>query len=82
MAQGQIGRAVAAAGGKVGGMVAAATLATGVAMSPTPAPTVRLGGVQADLQRAVALNQITDEQAAFLEAQIARAILEEGGSEA
>lgn len=67
------GRAAAAAGG----VVAAATLATGIVMSPVPAPTARLDGVHADLARAVALRQITGEQAAFLEAQLARAILSE-----
>ena len=72
----------AAAGGVVamaGGVVAAATLAAGVVMSPTPAPSARLDGVHADLQRAVALHQITEEQAAFLEAQLAREILADDG---
>jgi hypothetical protein len=72
------GRAAAAAGG----VVAAATLAAGIAMSPAPAASARLDGVHADLARAVALKQITDEQAAFLEAQIARAIASEEGSQA
>lgn len=67
------GRAAAAAGG----VVAAATLAAGIAMAPAPAPSARLDGVHADLARAVALRQITDEQAAFLEAQIARSIASE-----
>ncbi|GAB3281449.1 hypothetical protein GCM10027449_22500 [Sinomonas notoginsengisoli] len=72
------GRAAAAAGG----MVAAATLATGIVMSPTPSATARLDGVHEDLARAVALRQITGEQAAFLEAQIARAIASEESSDA
>ena len=78
------GRAAAAASGVVsaaGGVVAAATLAAGVVMSPAPAPTARLDGVHADLQRAVALHQITEEQAAFLEAQLAREILADGSEE-
>lgn len=72
------GRAAAAAGG----VVAAATLAAGIAMSPAPAASARLDGVHADLARAVALKQITDEQAAFFEAQIARAIASEEGAQA
>lgn len=71
------GRAAAAAGG----VVAAATLAAGIAMSPAPAPSARLVGVHEDLARAVALRQITDEQAAFFEAQIARAIASEESSQ-
>ena len=74
----------AAAGGVVAaasGVVAAATLAAGVVMSPAPAPSARLDGVHADLQRAVALHQITEEQAAFLEAQLAREILADDGGE-
>ena len=76
------GRAAAAAGGvgaAASGVVAAATLAAGVVMSPAPAPSARLDGVHADLQRAVALHQITEEQAAFLEAQLAREILADDG---
>lgn len=71
------GRAVAAAGG----VVAAATLATGIVMSPAPSAAARLDGVHEDLARAVALRQITGEQAAFLEAQIARAIASEDVSQ-
>ncbi|BCT77260.1 hypothetical protein SCMU_31020 [Sinomonas cyclohexanicum] len=71
------GRAVAAAGG----VVAAATLATGIAMAPAPSAAARLDGVHEDLARAVALRQITDEQAAFFEAQIARAIATEESSQ-
>ncbi|WP_342745564.1 hypothetical protein [Sinomonas mesophila] len=74
----------AAAGGVVaaaGGVVAAATLAAGVVMSPAPAPSARLDGVHEDLQRAVALHQITEEQAAFLEAQLAREILADDDGE-
>ncbi|GAA2199041.1 hypothetical protein [Sinomonas flava] len=70
------GRAAAAAGG----VVAAATLAAGVVMSPAPAPTARLDGVHADLQRAVALRQITGEQAAFLEAQLRQQILSDAAA--
>jgi hypothetical protein len=50
-------------------------------MSPTQAPSARLDGVHQDLQRAVALRQITGEQAAFLEAQLARQILSETEAE-
>lgn len=72
------GRAVAAAGG----VVVAATLATGIVMSPAPSASARLVGVHEDLARAVALRQITDEQAKFLEAQIARAIASEEAAQA
>ncbi|MDQ4488661.1 hypothetical protein RBS60_00445 [Sinomonas sp. ASV486] len=70
------GRAAAAASG----VVAVAALAAGIVMSPAPAPSARLNGVHQDLARAVALRQITDEQAAFLEAQIARSISSEEAS--
>ncbi|WP_052207390.1 hypothetical protein [Sinomonas humi] len=60
----------AAAGG-----VVAATVAAGIVMSPAQAPEARLGGIHQDLQRAVALHQITAEQAALFEVKLQREIL-------
>ncbi|WP_246036105.1 hypothetical protein [Sinomonas susongensis] len=60
----------AAAGG-----VVAATFAAGIVMSPAQAPQARLGGIHEDLQRAVALQQITPEQAALFEVKLQREIL-------
>jgi hypothetical protein len=73
-----VGKGVAAAASGV----VAATLATGIVMSPEPAPSARLGGVHEDLQRAVQLRQITPEQAALFEAKIEREILGSGASDA
>ncbi|WP_334171029.1 hypothetical protein [Sinomonas sp.] len=60
----------AAAGG-----VVVATVAAGIVMSPAQAPQARLGGIHEDLQRAVALHQITPEQAALFEVKLQREIL-------
>jgi hypothetical protein len=51
--------------------VAAAALAASIILSPAAQASVRLDGVQADLARAVQLNQVTPEQAAKFEAKLA-----------
>ena len=56
--------------------VAAAALAS-IILSPAAEASARLDGVQADLARAVQLNQVTAEQAAKFEAKIAGRILGE-----
>ena len=58
--------------------VAAAALAASIIFSPAADVSARLDGVQADLARAVQLNQITEEQASKFEAKIAARILGEG----
>ncbi|MEA5453595.1 hypothetical protein SPF06_02565 [Sinomonas sp. JGH33] len=70
-----VGGVAAAAGG-----VVAATLAAGIVMAPAQAPIARLGGIHDDLQRAVALRQITPEQAAMFEAKLEREILGPGSN--
>jgi hypothetical protein len=55
--------------------VAAAAVAASVIFSPVADAPSRLEGVHADLQRAVQLNQITEEQAARFEARLAGRIL-------
>jgi len=57
--------------------MAAAVLAASIVLSPAAAASVRLDGVQADLARAVQLNQVTPEQAAKFEARLAGRILGE-----
>lgn len=57
--------------------VAAAALAASIILSPAADASARLGGVQADLARAVQLNQVTAEQAAKFEAKLAGRILGE-----
>jgi len=57
--------------------VAAAALAASIILSPAAEASARLDGVQADLARAVQLNQVTAEQAAKFEAKIAGRILGE-----
>ena len=57
--------------------VAAAALAASIILSPAAEASARLDGVQADLSRAVQLNQVTAEQAAKFEAKIAGRILGE-----
>ena len=66
-----VGRGIVVAAGS---MAVAATLATGIVMAPAPSPQARLVGVQNDLRRAVALRQLTSEQAAFFENQLRRKI--------
>ncbi len=72
-----VGTAVAAA------TLAAVTVLSGPAISQEPASILsspvnsassRIAGVQADMARAVALRQVTAEQAAFLEKQLVRRI--------
>jgi formylmethanofuran:tetrahydromethanopterin formyltransferase len=58
--------------------MAAAALAASIILSPAAGASARLDGVQADLARAVQLNQITAEQAARFEAKLAGRILGEG----
>ncbi|MFC7850545.1 hypothetical protein ACFUTU_18910 [Arthrobacter sp. NPDC057388] len=57
--------------------VAAAAVAASIILSPVADASTRLEGVQADLQRAVQLNQITAEQALKFEAKLAGRILGE-----
>ena len=57
--------------------VAAAAVAASVIFSPVADASSRLEGVHADLQRAVQLNQITEEQALKFEAKLAGRILGE-----
>ena len=57
--------------------VAAAAVAASIVLSPVADASTRLEGVQADLQRAVQLNQITEEQALRFEAKLAGRILGE-----
>ncbi|BCW55553.1 hypothetical protein OUO20_11645 [Arthrobacter sp. FX8] len=55
--------------------VAAAALAASIIFSPVADASSRMDGVRADLQRAVQLNQITEEQALSFEAKLAGRIL-------
>ena len=57
--------------------VAAAAVAASIILSPVADASTRLEGVQADLQRAVELNQITEEQALRFQAKLAGRILGE-----
>ncbi|MFC9350658.1 hypothetical protein [Arthrobacter sp. NPDC057013] len=57
--------------------VAAAAVAASIVLSPVADASTRMEGVQADLQRAVQLNQITEEQALRFEAKLAGRILGE-----
>ncbi len=64
-----------------GTMIAAATLAASTAFSAagsttssSPATSSRIDGVHADLARAVALRQVTEEQAGRFEQQLIRRI--------
>ncbi|MBT1001174.1 hypothetical protein KIH31_01050 [Paenarthrobacter sp. DKR-5] len=54
-----------------GSVVAAATVAAAAAFAPASDASTRLQGVHEDLARAVALQQITPEQAARFEARLA-----------
>ena len=55
--------------------VTAAAVAASIILSPAPDASARLDGVHADLQRAVQLNQITEEQALRFESKLAGRIL-------
>jgi hypothetical protein len=57
--------------------VAAAAVAASIILNPAADASARMEGVQADLQRAVQLNQITEEQALRFEAKLAGRILGE-----
>jgi hypothetical protein len=57
--------------------VTAAAIAASIILSPAADASSRLDGVHADLQRAVQLNQITEEQALRFEAKLAGRILGE-----
>lgn len=57
--------------------VAAAAVAASIILSPVADSSSRLDGVHADLQRAVQLNQITEDQAVRFEAKLAGRILGE-----
>lgn len=57
--------------------VAAAAVAASIIFSPVADASSRMDGVRADLQRAVQLNQITEEQAQSFEAKLAGRILGE-----
>ena len=73
-------RSTAAAAGTIAtaaSSVAAAAVAASISLSPVADASTRLEGVQADLQRAVQLNQITEEQALRFEAKLAGRILGE-----
>lgn len=68
-------RTTSAAAGAVATSVAAAAVAASIVFSPVADASSRLEGVRADLQRAVQLNQITEEQALSFEAKLAGRIL-------
>ncbi|WP_395398429.1 hypothetical protein ACHMXB_11365 [Arthrobacter sp. UC242_113] len=71
-------RSTAAAAGTIAtaaSSVAAAAVAASIILSPVADASTRMEGVQADLQRAVQLNQITEEQALRFEAKLAGRIL-------
>jgi hypothetical protein len=73
-------RSTAAAAGTIAtaaSSVAAAAVAASIILSPVADASTRMEGVQADLQRAVQLNQITEEQALRFEAKLAGRILGE-----
>ncbi|TLM74607.1 hypothetical protein [Pseudarthrobacter sp. NamB4] len=58
--------------------VAAAAVAASIIFSPVGDESSRMEGVREDLQRAVQLNQITEEQAVKFEARLAGRLLGEG----
>jgi hypothetical protein len=75
-----VSRSTAAAAGAIATAatsVTAAAVAASIILSPAPDASSRLDGVHADLQRAVQLNQITEEQALRFEAKLAGRILGE-----
>ena len=75
-----VSRSTAAAAGAMATAatsVTAAAVAASIILSPAPDASVRLDGVHADLQRAVQLNQITEEQALRFESKLAGRILGE-----
>jgi hypothetical protein len=75
-----VSRSTAAAAGAMATAatsVTAAAVAASIILSPAPDASARLDGVHADLQRAVQLNQITEEQALRFESKLAGRILGE-----
>ena len=75
-----VSRSTATAAGAiatVASSVTAAAVAASIMLSPAADASSRLDGVHADLQRAVELNQITEEQALRFEAKLAGRILGE-----
>jgi hypothetical protein len=75
-----VSRSTATAAGAiatVASSVTAAAVAASIILSPAADASSRLDGVHADLQRAVELNQITEEQALRFEAKLAGRILGE-----
>lgn len=75
-----VSRSTAAAAGAMATAatsVTAAAVAASIILSPAPEASARLDGVHADLQRAVQLNQITEEQALRFESKLAGRILGE-----
>lgn len=75
-----VSRSTAAAAGAMATAatsVTAAAVAASIILSPAPEASARLDGVHADLQRAVQLNQITEEQALRFETKLAGRILGE-----
>ena len=75
-----VSRSTATAAGAIAtaaSSVTAAAVASSIFLSPAADASSRLDGVHADLQRAVELNQITEEQALRFEAKLAGRILGE-----
>ncbi|MFJ5694030.1 hypothetical protein ACIP9X_09265 [Arthrobacter sp. NPDC093125] len=75
-----VSRSTATAAGAIAtaaSSVTAAAVAASIILSPAADASSRLDGVHADLQRAVELNQITEEQALRFEAKLAGRILGE-----
>ena len=69
-----VSRSTATAAGAIAtaaSSVTAAAVAASIILSPAADASSRLDGVHADLQRAVELNQITEEQALRFEAKLA-----------
>ena len=75
-----VSRSTATAAGAIAtaaSSVTAAAVAASIILSPAADASSRLDGVHADLQRAVELNQITEEPALRFEAKLAGRILGE-----
>ena len=75
-----VSRSTATAAGAIAtaaSSVTAAAVAASIILSPAADASSRLDGVHADLQRAVELNQITEEQALRFEAKLAGRLLGE-----
>ncbi|TLM85809.1 hypothetical protein [Pseudarthrobacter sp. NamE5] len=72
-----LGSSAAGAVAAAGSSVAAAAVAASIVFSPVADASTRMEGVREDLQRAVQLNQITEEQAVKFEARLAGKLLGE-----